>query len=208
MWIQRRNLTAAGPVVRALGFSAFIAAAAAFAPARAEGQRGSLGMWGGVSSALGPSPTVSSGSNSLERGNSLAGGARLTFWRSNVLGFEMVGGLTPSKSVAGATVNRARSLSVFAGGLKLMVGLSPTLSPVGLHIGAGPAIVRRGKGVRTQSSSETNLGGVVGAGLRFPIASGLGMRLDVEDYVSKGTSGGIRKTWNFLVTSAGLTIAF
>jgi hypothetical protein len=96
---------------------------------------------------------------SINRRNSFAGGARLTFWGTNILGVEAVAGLTPAKVVAGANINETRSLDVFAGGVKLMIGLSPSMSPVGFHVGAGPAIVRRGHYGLDQSISKTNLGG-------------------------------------------------
>ena len=197
-------------VIRIAAFAGLIAAAAALTPARAEAQsRWGLGLWGGVFSPLGSSPTPSSAVNSIDRKNSFAGGARITYWGSNVLGLEAVAGLTPAKvDVAGASINETRSLNVFAGGVKLMVGLSPSMSPVGFHIGAGPAIIRRGQDVTNQSGSETNLGGVFGAGLRFPISQGFGMRFDVEDYLYEGTIGGEKKTRNDLVTSAGLNIGF
>jgi hypothetical protein len=197
-------------VIRVVALGGLIAAAATLVPARAEAQsRFGLGLWAGMFSPLGSSPTATSAVNSIDRKNSFAGGARLTYWGSNVLGLEAVAGLTPAKvAVAGASVNGTRSLNVFAGGVKLMVGLSPSLSPVGFHIGAGPAIIRRGKDVASQTNSETNLGGVFGAGLRFPISSGLGLRFDVEDYLYEGTIGGVKKTRNDLVTSAGLNIGF
>ena len=59
-----------------------------------------------------------------------------------------------------------------------------------------------------EDNSETNLGGVVGAGVRFPINQTLGIRLDVEDYIYNGTIEGEKKTRNDLITSAGLTIRF
>lgn len=197
-------------VIRVAALGGLIAAAAALVPARAEAQGSfGLGIWAGMFSPLGSSPTASSAINSIDRRNSFAGGARLTYWGPHVLGVEAVAGLTPAKvEVAGASLNGTRSLNVFAGGLKLMVGLSPNLSPVGFHIGAGPAIIRRGRDVASQTNSETDLGGVFGAGLRFPISSGFGLRFDVEDYMYKGTIAGVKKTRNDLVTSAGINIGF
>lgn len=191
-----------------------LAGLATIIPARAHAQnthesRTSLGIWAGMFSPLGTDPSASSIGTSLDRRNSFAGGARLTYWGTNILGVEAVAGLTPAKvDVAGATVNETRSLNIFAAGVKLMVGLSPSMSPVGFHIGAGPAIVRRGNDVTGQSNSETNLGAVFGAGFRFPINSTLGIRLDAEDYIYNGTIEGEEKTRNDLVTSAGLTIRF
>jgi hypothetical protein len=98
------------------------------APALAQSNT-SFGIWGGVYSPLGKDVDLGGVSGTVQRNNSFAGGARLTFWGSNVL------------------------------------GLSPSTSAVGFHVGAGPAIIRRGKDVSNESNSETNLGVVVGAGI-------------------------------------------
>jgi hypothetical protein len=57
--------------------------------------------------------------------------------------------------VAGTSINETRSLGVFAGGVKLMVGLSPSMSPMRFHVGAGPDL-RRGLANLDQSTSKTN----------------------------------------------------
>ena len=182
-------------------------------PSRAHAQNNhgsstSLGIWSGMFSSLGSNPSTSSIGTSIDLRSGFTGGARLTYWGTQTLGVEAVAGLTPAKvDVAGATVNETRSLNIFAAGVKLMVGLSPSMSPVRFHIGAGPAIVRRRNDV-TSPSNKTNLGGVFGAGFRFPINTTLGVRLDAEAYVYKGTIGGVAQTRNSLITSAGLTIRF
>jgi outer membrane protein W len=202
-------------LLRIAVLSIALAGFAALVPGRVHAQTTtahsstSLGIWGGMFAPLGSDPTATSVGTSIDRRNSFAGGARLTFWGNNVLGVEAVAGLTPAKvEVAGASVNETRSLNIFAAGLKLMIGLSPGMSPAGFHIGAGPAIIRRGHDVTNENNSETNLGGVVGAGVRFPINQTLGVRFDVEDYIYNGTIENETKTRNDLITSAGLTIRF
>jgi hypothetical protein len=191
-----------------------LAGIATIIPARANAQNShnsstSLGVWAGMSPALSSYRNASSIGTSIDRRNSFAGGARLTFWGNNILGVEAVAGLTPAKvEGAGGNINETRSLNVFAGGVKLMIGLSPSMSPVGFHVGAGPAIVRRGHYALDQSTSRTNLGGVFGAGFRLPINQTLGFRLDVEDYIYNDSIEGKGKTRNDLITSAGLTIRF
>jgi outer membrane protein W len=201
-------------LLRVAALSLALAGVASMIPAGVNAQTRrqsstSLGVWAAMLSPRGLDPSASSVITSVERRNSFAGGARFTYWRNSNLGIEAVAGLSPVKvDVAGATVNETRSFNLFAAGVKLMVGLSPSMSPVGFHIGAGPAIVRRGHKMSSQSNIETNLGGVFGAGFRFPINPILGLRFDVEDYVSRGTIETEAKTQHDLITSAGLTIRF
>jgi len=200
-------------LLRVPAFGLMLAGVATIIPSRVHAQNShesstSLGVWAAMSAPLNSDRSASLIATSINRRNSFAGGARLTFWGTNILGVEAVAGLTPAKVVAGANINETRSLDVFAGGVKLMVGLSPSMSPVGFHVGAGPAIVRRGHYGLDQSTSKTNLGGLFGAGFRFPINQTLGFRLDVEDYVYNASIEGKGKTQNDLITSAGLTIKF
>ena len=174
-------------------------------PAPAVAQ--SLTLWGGVYSPLGSDVNLGAIGGSVQRNNSFAGGIRLTGWGSSILGVEAVGGYSPaSVDVAGGTINGQRNLNVFAGGLKLMVGVSPKLSPLGIFLGAGPAVIRRGEDVTTESGSNTAFGGVIGAGLRVPFGSSLGLRIDAEDYIYNGDIGGDNATRNDLILSTGLSL--
>lgn len=176
------------------------------APAHAQGST-SIGIWGGAYTPLGKQVDVGQISGTVQRDNSFAGGGRLTLWGKRVMGLEAVAGISPAHvDVAGATVNGQRSLNVLAGGLKLMLGVSPAVSPFGLYVGAGPAIVRRGSDVTGQSDSKTAFGGVVGVGVRFPFTSGVSLRADAENYIYKGDIGGESGTRNDLMLSAGLSI--
>lgn len=169
----------------------------------------SIGVWGGVYSPLGHDLDLGGVSGSVERRNSFAGGARLSLWGPGVLGLELVAGYTPaSVDVAGGTLNGRRRLQIFTGGLKLLVGLSPRLSPVGLHVSAGPALIRRGHDVSNESESRTRLGGVIGAGLRFPFSRGLALRLEAENYIYRPAFEGNDDTVNDLILSAGLSLGF
>ncbi len=133
----------------------------------------------------------------------------LTLWGTNALGLELVTGYSPAKvTVAGSTINGDRKLNEFVGGAKILLGLTPSMSPVGLNIGVGPALIRRGKDVRDPNRSESNFGGVAGAGLRIPFSHGLGLRVDAEDYFYGGDFGGGKDFTNDLVLSVGLHINF
>jgi Outer membrane protein beta-barrel domain len=176
------------------------------ASATAQGST-SLGIWGGMFSPLGHDPDLGSVGTSVERQNSLAVGGRLTYWGANILGVELVGGYSPARTrVADAVVNQDRNLSQFVAGLKLMVGLSPALSPIGFHVGAGPALIRNGHDVTDPNRSDTKLGAVVGGGIRLPVSAHLAVRADAEDYIHKGSFERDRSTQNDLFVTAGLSI--
>ncbi len=145
----------------------------------------------------------------IKRRNSFIGGGRLTVWGNNPVGVEFSAGLAPARTTfAGATINGDRNTNVFVGSVKLVLGLSPATSPVGFHLGVGPAIIRRGRDVLRQDRSVTDLGGVVGAGIRIPLASHVGLRFDAEDYLYGGDFDGSKKFQNDLTLSVGLSLGF
>ena len=175
-------------------------------PAQAFAQGStSIGVYGGVYSPLGSDPSLGTLGARVDRNNSFAGGARLTYWGPSVLGLELEGGLSPAKvDIAGAPINQSRDQDVLTVALKLMAGLSPTVAPLGLHLGIGPAFIRRNGDAFQQSGSISRFGVVAGAGVRFPLSSRVHLRLDGEDYIYGGKLGSDSRTWNDLVLSAGL----
>ncbi len=183
---------------------------AALAPTAAHAQGSTaLTLFGGVYTPLGEDIDLGAVGGSVERNNSFAGGARLTFWGPGILGLEMTGAYSPAKvHVAGGVINEDRNLNAFFGSAKLMLGISPRLAPVGIHVGAGPAIIRRGEDVTAQSESQTDFGVVVGGGVRLPMTTGIAVRIDAEDYIYKSDFGDNDKTRNDLVLSAGLSFGF
>src|ERR1051325_9881642 len=124
----------------------------------------------------------------ISRDNSFIGGARLTFWGRSPIGLEFTGGVAP------------------AGGAKLMLGLSPATSRVGIFLSGGPALIRRGHDVARESESVTDWGGVAGLGLRIPFSASVGLRLEGEDYFYGGNFSTGRQFQNDLVLSAGLAL--
>jgi len=145
----------------------------------------------------------------IERDNSFIGGARLTFWGKSPLGFELTGGFAPARvSVAGTTVNGDRNTQVFLGGAKLMLGLSPATSRLGVFVSGGPSLIRVGHNVAHEDQSTTDWGGVVGLGLRIPFSASVGLRLEGEDYFYGGDFDGTRKFQHDLVLSAGLALGW
>lgn len=198
----------AGSMYRPIGVGLVVAGLIGVAPAPALAQHStSLGVWAGAYTPLGKDVNLGALGGTVRRNNSFAGGARLTFWGSSLFGLEAVAGLSPAKvDIAGATVNGSKDLNVFAGGVKLMVGVSPRASPIGIHVGAGPAIIRRGSDVTAQSDSKTAFGGVIGAGVRIPFSGALTLRADAENYIYKGDLGGSSETRNDLFLTAGLSL--
>ena len=145
----------------------------------------------------------------IRRDNSFIAGARLTFWGRSPVGFELTGGFAPARvRVSGTTVNADRNTQVFVGGAKLMLGLSPASSRLGIFLSGGPSIIRVGHNVGRENESRTDWGGVVGLGLRIPFSASVGLRLEAEDYFYGGDFDGSRKFQNDLVLSAGLAIGW
>jgi hypothetical protein len=97
---------------------------------------------------------------------------------------------------------------VFVGGAKLMLGLSPASSRLGIFLSGGPSIIRVGHNVARENESRTDWGGVVGVGLRIPFSESVGLRLETEDYFYGGNFDGSRKFQNDLVLSAGLALGW
>ena len=145
----------------------------------------------------------------IRRDNSFIAGARLTFWGKSPVGLELTGGFAPAHvTVAGTTVNSSRNTQVFVGGAKLMLGLSPATSRVGVFLSGGPSLIRRGHDVARESQSVTDWGGVAGLGVRIPFSASVGLRLEGEDYFYGGNFDGSRKFQNDLVLSAGLALGW
>ena len=143
----------------------------------------------------------------FDRDISVIGGARLTFWGTGILGFEATGGYSPAR-VGGETINE-RNTNLFAASGRLLLALSPVTNPVGFYIGAGPALLTRGRNVFDEDRSSTDFGGTVGLGLRFALGESgrSAIRLDVEDYFYDGDFGGGNEFQNDIVASLGLSIA-
>jgi Outer membrane protein beta-barrel domain len=142
----------------------------------------------------------------FERDVSVMGGARLEFWGTGRLGFEVTGGYAPAK-IAGETINERTNLLAASG--RLLFAISPPTNPVGFYLGVGPALLTRGRNPLDDDASNTDFGGTAGIGFRFGSGqnSRLGVRVDFEDYMYNGDLGGGDKFQHDLVGSLGLTIA-
>ncbi|HEY7635367.1 MAG TPA: outer membrane beta-barrel protein [Gemmatimonadales bacterium] len=146
------------------------------------------------------------GGDVFNRDVSVIGGARLTFWGNNWLGFEATGGYAPAK-IGGETINETRTDLLAASG-RLLLGVSPATNRVGVFLAAGPALLTRGSNPFDDDRSRTDFGGNAGIGFRFALndRGSSALRLDFEDYLYNGDFGGGDKFQNDLVASLGLSI--
>jgi hypothetical protein len=144
----------------------------------------------------------------IDRDVSVAGGARLTFWGSGMLGFEATGGYAPAK-IGDERINQTGNTDLLLASGRLLLALSPVDNKVGFYIAGGPALLTRGSNPFDDDRSSTDIGGVLGLGFRFGGGDDnrIGFRLDLEDYLYNGDFGGGDDFQNDLVASIGLSIA-
>lgn len=173
-------------------------------PAAAQGGV-ELTPWAGIY--VPTSNSFSTITDDFSRDVSVIGGARLTFWGSGHLGFEVTGGYAPAK-VGGETVNETNTNLLLANA-RLLLALTPVTSKVGVFVGGGGSLLTRGRNTFDDDRSSTDLGGTVGLGFRFGGGdnSRVGFRVDIEDYLYNGDFGGGNDFQNDIVTSLGVSIA-
>ena len=179
---------------------------AAAMPGTAQAQGGvSLVPWAGAY--IPTRNSIGDLDDALDRDISVIGGARLTFWGTGIVGFEATGGYSPAK-IGDETLNE-RNSNLFAASGRLLLALSPVTNPVGFYIGAGPALLTRGRNVLNEDRSRTDFGGTAGLGFRFALGETgrSAIRLDLEDYFYDGDFGGGDEFQNDIVASLGLEIA-
>jgi len=183
---------------------AAIAASAVATPAAAQGGV-ELTPWAGVY--IPTSNSFSTITDDFSRDVSVIGGARLTFWGTGHLGFEVTGGYAPAK-VGGETVNETNTNLLLANA-RLLLALTPVTSKVGVFVGGGGALLTRGRNTFDDDRSSTDLGGTLGLGFRFGGGenSRVGFRIDLEDYLYNGDFGGGNDFQNDIVASLGVSIA-
>lgn len=174
-------------------------------PAAAQGGV-NLVPWAGVY--VPTSNSVGALDQDISRDVSVAGGARLTFWGTGNLGFEVTGGYAPAK-IGDETINETGNTDLLLANARLLLALSPVTSKVGFFIAGGPALLARGSNPFDNDRSSTDLGGVLGLGFRFGGGedSRVGFRVDLEDYLYNGDFGGGDDFQNDLVASLGVSIA-
>jgi len=198
MLINKLLTTMSGLLVAA------IAGSVVARPAAAQGGV-ELTPWAGVY--IPTSNSFSTITDDFSRDVSVIGGARLTFWGTGHLGFEVTGGYAPAK-VGGETVNETNTNLLLANA-RLLLALTPVTSKVGVVVGGGGSLLTRGRNTFDDDRSSTDLGGTLGLGFRFGGGenSRVGFRIDIEDYLYNGDFGGGNDFQNDIVTSLGVSIA-
>ena len=195
-----RKLIAVIPGVVAATIVATAAAPSAAAQGGVE-----LTPWAGVY--VPTSNSFSTLTDDFTRDVSVIGGARLTFWGTGHLGFEVTGGYAPAK-VGGETINETNTNLLLANA-RLLLALTPVTNKVGVFVGGGGSLLTRGRNTFDDDRSSTDLGGTLGLGFRFGGGdnSRVGFRVDIEDYLYNGDFGGGNDFQNDIVTSLGVSIA-
>jgi hypothetical protein len=185
--------------------AAAIVATTTATPAAAQGGV-ELTPWAGVY--IPTSNSVGALGSDIDRDVSVAGGARLSFWGSGMLGFEVTGGYAPAK-IGDETINETGNTDLLLASGRLMLALSPVDNPVGFYLAGGPALLARGSDPFDDDRSSTDIGGVLGLGFRFGGGDDnrVGFRVDLEDYLYNGDFGGGDDFQNDLVASLGVSIA-
>jgi outer membrane protein with beta-barrel domain len=187
-----------------LAAAAMVATTAA-APLAAQGGV-ELTPWAGVY--VPTSNSLGSLGQDISRDVSVIGGARLTFWGTGMLGFEVSGGYAPAK-IGDERLNETGNTDLLLANGRLLLALSPVTNKVGFYLAGGPAILVRGSNPFDDDRSSTDIGGVLGLGLRFGGGenSRVGFRVDLEDYLYNGDFGGGNDFQNDIVASLGVSIA-
>lgn len=165
---------------------------------------------------------TSGGATIFETNSGPVVGGRLTYWVSPRVGIEGSFGLATSKThlFAATTEFEFRSTTYMADARVLFQVNNPN-SPTGLHLLGGVGLTKASNAFFSladdvgQLSYEPSIGFVVGAGVSRRIASGLRLRIDLEDriYTAKFDvpSGGTDiddEGQHDIVFSTGLSFSF
>jgi len=165
-----------------------------------------LTPWAGVY--IPTSNSIGALDQDISRYFSVTGGARLTFWGTGNLGFEVTGGYAPAR-IGDETINETGNTDLLLANARLLLALSPVTNKVGFYIAGGPALLTRGSNPFDDDRSSTDIGANLGVGLRFGGGDNnrVGFRIDLEDYLYNGDFGGGDDFQNDLVASLGVSIA-
>jgi hypothetical protein len=96
---------------------------------------------------------------------------------------------------------------------KVLYDLSAPASGMRIHVGAGPAIIMRGGDFydELELSGTTDVGVVIGAGVRVPVGERLALSIQLEDHISslvvqEGSQKSQSRRQNDVLLSIGLAI--
>jgi hypothetical protein len=142
-------------------------------------------------------------------------GGRVGIFFTERLGLELTGAYAPSdlKVTQSGFSDQNEDANVFTGSGRLSFQLMPYTSPIALIVTGGVGVVNRSGAFYQSMQDKTDIGGTVGASVRFRVGSLLRLQLNAEDYVYKPkgdipgfSPGDEKKTQNDVHLSVGIGI--
>jgi hypothetical protein len=142
-------------------------------------------------------------------------GGRVGIFFTERLGLELTGAYAPSdlKVTQSGFSDQNEDANVFTGSGRLSFQLMPYTSPIALIVTGGVGVVNRSGAFYQSMQDKTDIGGTVGASVRFRVGNLLRLQLNAEDYVYKPkgdipgfSPGDEKKTQNDVHLSVGIGI--
>jgi Outer membrane protein beta-barrel domain len=146
---------------------------------------------------------------------SITVGGRMGIFFTERLGLELTGAYAPSdlKVTQSGFGDQNEDANVFTGSGRLSYQLMPYTSPIAFIVTGGVGVVNRSGAFYQNMQDKTDIGGTVGASVRFRVGSLLRLQLNAEDYVYKPkgdipgfSPGDEKKTQNDVHLSVGIGI--
>jgi hypothetical protein len=187
--------------------------AASTVPASAQGQGRGLSLTPTVGVFIPTTEliTAATGDGAFKQEVSITVGGRLGIGFSERLGLEIAGIYAPSDLKFSASSGQStEDANVLTGSGRLTYLIVPYTSPVALALTGGVGVVRRSGTAYEGLDDKTDVGGTVGASLRFRLGSLLRLQINAEDYIYKATiiDGAEEKTQHDVHLSFGVGIPF
>jgi hypothetical protein len=170
-------------------------------------------------------PTTDAGNIALKfsQNTAFTFGGRLAVWPTSRIGIEAEAAYALSKvegdllvSVGGTVLPVSGDIDagLFLGSLNLMWAIiRPPLEPLSIYVSGGVGVVSRTGDFYNEIDDKTDIAGVAGLGLKYGVAKGLWIRIDLRDYISSfqekalgdaALTGGDSKLQNDLLILASL----
>jgi hypothetical protein len=121
-------------------------------------------------------------------------GGRLAVWPTSRIGIEAEGAYVGSDvegnflvSVGGNLVPRSgtEDANLFLGSINVIYAvIQPPLEPLSIYVSGGVGLVSRGGDGFRVFDDTSDIAGVAGLGLKYGVAAGTWIRIDLKDYIS------------------------
>jgi hypothetical protein len=154
-------------------------------------------------------------------------GGRVAIWPTSRFGVEAEAAYVGSDvegtflaSVGGNLVPQSGKddANLFLGSVSVVYAvIRPPLEPLSIYISGGVGLVSRGGDAFNNFDDTSDVAGVAGVGLKYGVARGTWIRVDVKDYISSfeekalsgaAVSGGDSELQNDLLITASIELAF